>query len=250
MRLVAWNCAMALHRKLDALLELKPDVAVICEAAEPDRLIEKQPAFANASLVWIGDKPNKGLLIAGFGGVTVEMSRHRYDSRLHWIAPCMVDGLPGMSEPLRLLGVWAQNANEGNRQKANPGYLQDALKRYRRFLKDGPAVVAGDFNNHVFWDKPGWRMNHANEITALSRLGLISAYHAARGVEAGDEPEPTIFWRDRTADGPTYHIDYVFMRRDWTDLPYRLDIGGFERWVGSGLSDHVPLTLEVDPAGP
>ncbi|MDA1311104.1 MAG: hypothetical protein O2985_16060, partial [Proteobacteria bacterium] len=90
MRLVAWNCAMALHRKLDALLELRPDVAVLSEVAEPERLIAKTPALAEASLVWIGGKPNKGLLIAGFGGVTVEMSRQRYDSRLHWVAPVTV----------------------------------------------------------------------------------------------------------------------------------------------------------------
>lgn len=31
MRLVAWNCAMALHRKLPALLALAPDLAVISE---------------------------------------------------------------------------------------------------------------------------------------------------------------------------------------------------------------------------
>jgi exodeoxyribonuclease-3 len=249
MRLVAWNCAMALHRKLDALTRLRPDVAVISEAAEPARLIAREPAFADASMIWIGSKPNKGLLIAGFGGVRVEMSRHRYDPRLHWMAPVSVHGLPGMTEPLRLLGVWAQNANEGNRQKANPGYLQDALRRYRRFLSGGPAVVAGDFNNHVLWDKPGWRMNHANEIAALSRLGLTSAYHAARGIAAGDETDPTLYWRDRTRDGPAYHIDYIFMRRDWAAMPFRLDVGGFDDWVGPGLSDHVPLTLDIDPRG-
>jgi endonuclease/exonuclease/phosphatase family metal-dependent hydrolase len=106
-------------------------------------------------------------------------------------------------------------------------------------------VVAGDFNNHVYWDKPGWRMNHANEIAALSRLGLISAYHEARDIGAGEETDPTIYWRDRTWDGPSYHIDYIFMRREWTCGPFRLDVGGFDDWVASGLSDHVPLTLEV-----
>ena len=36
MRLVAWNCAMALHRKLPALPALVPDLAVISECAHPD----------------------------------------------------------------------------------------------------------------------------------------------------------------------------------------------------------------------
>ena len=68
--------------------------------------------------------------------------------------PLTVHGLPGLAEPLRLLEVWEQ--------KANPGYLQDALLGYCGFLKDGPSLVADDFNTHVFWGKPGWRMNHAN----------------------------------------------------------------------------------------
>ncbi len=44
MRLVAWNCAMALHRKFEALLRLRPDVAVIAECAEPGRLAERLAA--------------------------------------------------------------------------------------------------------------------------------------------------------------------------------------------------------------
>ena len=31
MRLVAWNCNMALHRKVDALLALRLDIAVISD---------------------------------------------------------------------------------------------------------------------------------------------------------------------------------------------------------------------------
>lgn len=34
MRLVTWNCGMALHRKFEALLGLEPDIAVVCECAE------------------------------------------------------------------------------------------------------------------------------------------------------------------------------------------------------------------------
>ena len=41
MRLVAWNCNMALHRKVDALRALRPDVAVISECATPAILAER-----------------------------------------------------------------------------------------------------------------------------------------------------------------------------------------------------------------
>ena len=241
---------MALHRKFEALLALQPDIAVISEAARPERLQVRAPEFIASSLVWVGNNPDKGLLIAGFGGARITMSRRRYDPRLHWIAPVSIAGLPDLDGPLHLLGVWAQNANEGNRQKDNPGYLQRALQRYRRFLRAAPSIVAGDFNNHVTWDRPGWRMNHANEISVLSGLGLVSAYHATRGVVAGHEPEPTLYWRDRREDGPTYHIDYVFMPRSWTGPSASLSLGSFADWVGSGLSDHVPLILDALPPTP
>ena len=245
MRIVAWNCAMALHRKIDALMALRPDLAVISEAAEPERLLDRAPVLADASLVWVGGNPHKGLLLAGFGATRLEFSRRRHDGRLHWMAPVAVSGLPGVDAPVHLLGVWAQNASEGNLRKDNPGFLQRALRRYRRFLRSAPCVVAGDFNNHVQWDRPGWRMNHANEVRALSRLGLVSAYHVSRGVEAGSEPEPTFYWRRRAADG--YHIDYVFMPEEWSTGAFDLTVGPYEEWVGSGLSDHVPLVLETAP---
>lgn len=236
---------MALHRKVDALMGLRPDLAVISEAAEPQRLVARAPSLAEASLVWVGKNPNKGLLVAGFGATRLAFSRHRHDRRLHWMVPVTVSGLPGLGRPVHLLGVWAQNASEGNLRKDNPGFLQRALRRYRTFLRSAPAIVAGDFNNNVMWDRPGWQMNHANEVRALARLGLVSAYHVSRGVAAGEEPEPTLYWRDRTIDGPTYHIDYVFMPEEWSQRSFELSVGRYQDWVHSRLSDHVPLVLEI-----
>ena len=161
------------------------------------------------------------------------------------MAPVAVSGLPGVGRPVHLLGVWAQNASEGSLRKDNPGFLQRALRRYRNFLRSAPAIVAGDFNNNVVWDRPGWQMNHANEIRALARLGLVSAYHVSRGVEAGEEPEPTLYWRDRTIDGPTYHIDYVFMPEEWSQRSFELSVGRYRDWVHPRLSDHVPLVLDI-----
>jgi hypothetical protein len=79
----------------------------------------------------------------------------------------------------------------------------------------------------------------------LRRLGLTSACHAARGVAQGQEPEPTLYWRDRRRDGPIYHIDYCFIPKDWTARLAGVSVGGFDDWVGAGLSDHVPLTVEM-----
>src|SRR5262249_41938061 len=73
MRLVAWNCNMAMHRKVDALLSLRADVAVSSECAAPERLREKSKND------WIEDEPvrmgrsrDKGLGVFAFNGYRLE----------------------------------------------------------------------------------------------------------------------------------------------------------------------------------
>jgi endonuclease/exonuclease/phosphatase family metal-dependent hydrolase len=105
--------------------------------------------------------------------------------------------------------------------------------------------VAGDFNNNIFWDKPGYLINHTHTVTLLESYGLVSAYHHARGEAQGAEKEPTLYWRDRLKDGPTYHIDYIFLPRAWSADIREMHVGGFEEWCGAGLSDHVPVVVEI-----
>ena len=75
MRLATWNCGMALHRKFDAMLLLQPDIAVICECADPERLqaLAGSPEFG-AGAVWIGDNRNKGLAVFAFNGYAVRLA--------------------------------------------------------------------------------------------------------------------------------------------------------------------------------
>ncbi len=241
MRLVAWNCNMALHRKFDALASLRPDVAVISECAEPARLGRKMdPRRLGADPVWIGRNPDQGLGVFAFRDYRVSLRRD-YDAALEFVAPVKVEGPAGFD----LLAVWAQNASGGNTRKDQPGPLSLALERYRDSLANGPAVVAGDLNNNVFWDKPGWAMNHAATVAVLEHHGLVSAYHAARGEAQGAERTPTHYWRDRKKDGPTYHIDYIFIPRGWAGRMREMRVGRFAKWCGSGLSDHVPLVVDV-----
>jgi exodeoxyribonuclease-3 len=242
MRLVAWNCAMAFDRKLPALLALEPDLAVISECAEPERLRARLARGAlSGEPVWIGDNPHKGLAVFAFNGYRVELAES-YRPSLRFVAPVRVGG------PLAfgLLAVWAQNLSGGISRKRQPGPLRLALSHYRAFLGAGPAMVAGDFNNNVTWDRPGWRINHAEALARLTAAGLVSAYHAHRGEPPGAETLPTLYWRDRRKDGPTYHIDYVFLPRLWLPRLRAVSLGDFENWCGTGLSDHVPVTVDVE----
>ena len=144
-----------------------------------------------------------------------------------------------------LLAVWAQNASAGVTRKHQAGPLRRALTTYQDFLSAKQAVVAGDLNNNAIWDKPGWRINHMPMVAALEKIGLRSAYHEISGEPHGQETIPTHYWRDRRKDGPTYYLDYIFLPEPWFAAVRHFSVGSFEDWCGSGLSDHVPIVVEV-----
>lgn len=242
MRLVAWNCNMALHRKLHALRRLVPDIAVVSECASPERL-RGLAALDDISgdPIWIGDNPNKGLAVLAFNGYRLSLAREFHPTLRH-LAPVHITGPASCN----LLAVWAQNVSGGNVRKRQAGPLRRGLKKYKSFLSGGSAIVAGDFNNNVIWHKPGYWINHGISVAILESYGLVSAYHARTGERQGEETMPTLYWRDRRKDGPTYHIDYVFLPRAWLDRIRGFDVGSFEEWCGSGLSDHVPVVVDVD----
>jgi exodeoxyribonuclease-3 len=66
-----------------------------------------------------------------------------------------------------------------------------------------------------------------------------------RNEEHGRETVPTHYWHDRREDGPTYHIDF-FLPREWLAYVTHFEVGRFVDWCGNGLSDHVPIVVEVN----
>jgi hypothetical protein len=130
---------------------------------------------------------------------------------------------------------------------AAPGPTLLALRAYANFLTVRPAILAGDLNNHVRWDKPGKASKHANTVAACAALGLTSAYHAFNGLAQGAERHPTLYWRDRTRTGPTYHIDYAFVSQAGVGFLRREVVGSYAKWIATGLSDHAPLIVDFFP---
>ncbi len=242
MRLVTWNCNMALHRKFAALRRLEPDIAVICECAAPARLRARGGLDGlPGDPVWIGRNPNKGLAVFAFNGFSARLA-DPFHPTLRYVAPVLISG----PSEFNLLAVWAQNASAGLTRKHQAGPFRRALTKYKRFLSDQTAFVAGDLNNNAIWDRPGWRSNHLTVVSLLERSGLVSAYHALRDEAQGRESVPTIYWRDRTKDGPTYHLDYIFVPRTKLARIKAFEVGSYEAWCGAGLSDHVPVVVDIE----
>jgi exodeoxyribonuclease III len=238
MRLVIWNCNMAFHRKYPFLLALKPDLAIIPESASPEFLKSKAPEFKPATQIWIGDNPNKGLSIFSFGEYHAELASI-YDPMFPYIAPIKVAG----DFAFNLIGVWACHAKPTSYvDKLGP--LRRSLRAYHNFILSAACIVAGDFNDNVQWDKPRRANKHSLNVELLEELGLSSAYHSYHSESQGSETRPTIFWRNRSEAGPQYHIDYCFIPEGWTGQ-VSVQLGKFSDWVAAGLSDHVPLIVDI-----
>lgn len=241
MRLVVWNCNMALHKKLDALAGLRPDVAIISECANPEIVRLKSKGRLPESFVWVGANKDKGIAVIGMGPWRVRLDE-AYDPSIRHVVPVHVEG----PRPFRLLAVWAFNRGD-NYDETGRGPLARGLKRYEGFCKQSPLVVAGDFNNNAIWSKPNNPTHgHMIDVANLAGRGLFSAYHHQRDVAQGREPEPTLYWRDRKVDGFRFHIDYIFAPEGWKQNLRSVEVGPFDSWVGRGLSDHVPLIADFE----
>ncbi len=242
MRVVAWNCAMALHRKWPVLTALKPDIAIIGECDNYQRLKAHGIGVTPSRYVWTGGRHFKGLAVIAFPPFRLRLNP-LHDAALPHILPVEVRGA---GVRFNVIGVWAQNISGGFRTRAEPGPFNRAMDRYGHFVTRHPTLIAGDFNNHHFWDRPGHAINFEQNLQRTRRLGLKSAYHAARGEPVGQETLPTHYWRDRKIDGPTYHIDYMFYPRVWHRHFRRFGVGDFETFCSRGLSDHAPLVADFD----
>ena len=96
-----WNCNMALDKKPERLRDLRPDVAVVPEAANPERLAQR--GVDGLAYQWIGGNPNKGLGVLGFNGSRL---RPRKTRDIPFMLPLT---LRAPERDFVLLAVWARH---------------------------------------------------------------------------------------------------------------------------------------------
>lgn len=227
MRIVTWNCSMAMHRKLDRLVSLRPDIAVLPECASPATTSAK-PVYSRAtSHAWMGDRPTKGLAVLSFGDW--RLTPLPIPGGARFILPLQVDG----PLPFRLLAVWTQA----------PDYVEHthaALTALGPGFFSVPTVIAGDLNSNSIWDANRVD-NHSRLVERLRALGIVSAYHEHRGEAHGAETQPTFFLYKQRAR--PFHLDYVFVPQAWLRRVRAVDVGSLDAWRDA--SDHVPVSVTV-----
>ena len=230
MRIVTWNCQMGFDKKADALLSQNPDVAVVPECSDKSTVSLQQRGYET---LWFGSNPLKGVGVFCRKGWSI---RALPQPQQKWIVPVEVDA----PTPFMLLAVWA--CRTGIKKADNYiGQVYQALMSHPEWFDRTPVVLAGDLNSNKIWDPERPVGNHSDVVKILAERGLVSGYHEFFGEAQGAESRPTIYFY-RRADRP-FHIDYIFIPREWAPRLKTVDVGEYERW--SKLSDHCPVTVDI-----
>jgi exodeoxyribonuclease III len=230
MRIVTWNCQQAFAKKADALLALKPDIATVQECSEADALRLNVRGF---SCLWFGPNLHKGLAVFCQNDWEIR-ALPQIDQR--WILPLRVDA----PEPFTFIAVWAYRIKDSH-TASYIGQVYRALVAHPEWFDGNPVVIAGDFNSNQIWDSSRRVGNHSDVVQMLESHGLVSTYHAFHGKEHGSETCWTLHM-NRDLNRP-YHVDYIFIPREWAPRLRTVEVGAYEKW--SKLSDHCPIIVEV-----
>jgi hypothetical protein len=198
MKLVTWNCAMALRKKHLNLLPLDAEIMVIQECSKPD--IERLDRVEGWSSIWFGNNLNKGL------GVLVKapwIIREVQNFRIKWAGKLVIDG----PTSIELFPVWAcKSKNPAAEYIEQIHLLLDIIEQ----IPLSPfAIVIGDFNSNSQWDGDYGLNSHTAAVDRFRKLGLESAYHVFSGDSQGAERHST-HWNMKKKDA-AYHIDYPFL---------------------------------------
>ena len=226
MRLITWNCNLSLARKLDLLLQLEPDIAVIQECEE-SLIVPDGYLFS-----WRGNNPKKGLGVLSKKQKVI-VSPLMQDQWIYFLP------LTFPETGLRLLALWAYNHRASRFGLDKIGYPLEILSSLSEWLSEGKAIVVGDFNNSIIWDKPKAALNFSAIDNKLRSLGFRSAYHAYTGEKLGTETRSSYFHTKSLEK--TFHIDYCYVHNSLKIKSVILP--DYAHWRAA--SDHIPVIVEV-----
>ena len=225
---------MAFRKKAEKILDKNPDILIVPECENLDKLIFPKGVPLPQDSYWYGLNPHKGIGVFSYSDYTITLCKE-FKPDFKFIIPLIIQN---EQESFILMAFWCQKPEKTD----NYGIQTwEALKYYSKLLKSEKIILAGDFNSNTIWDKPNREANHSNIVKKLRRNNIESLYHLWKKEEQGKESSPTLFLH-RKPDRP-YHLDYCFASEYFVKRLKKVEIGGFDKWIE--FSDHMPIILEI-----
>ena len=227
---------MVFRQKAEFILEHKPDILIIPECENPDKLKFASQIQLPNDVLWHGDNPHKGLGVFSYSNYRFELL-NCHNPAFKNILPIAVTG--GEID-FTLLAIWANNTSD--KDGAYITQVWKAIHFYENLLAEKKIILIGDFNSNTIWDKPRREGNHSTVVERLEAKNIFSTYHKFHNQVQGKEEHPTLFMY-RHEDKP-YHVDYCFASLDFIEKLKSVEIGTYGLWTK--YSDHKPLIVEFE----
>ena len=236
MKLVTWNCQGAFRKKIDKVLELKPDILVVQECEHPDKFESALKLLESSEIIWHGDSSRKGICAFSFGHFKLKQLSE-FNPKFRHVLPIQV---VGVKNSFTLFAIWAMS-NKENYPARYIGQVWLAINHYEHLLKEA-SVLIGDFNSNRIWDTKKRVGNHSDVVKILQNHKIHSTYHEHFNQEQGKEEHPTFYLQRNKKKA--YHIDYCFASSNLLNTLTKVEIGSYENWITH--SDHAPLSITFD----
>ncbi len=224
---------MAFRNKCESIMRFDPDLLIIQECENPEKVIFKDLKKPLIDAIWVGDNKHKGLAVFSFS-YKIKIPKF-YNPEHKYILPIKFNNS-------YILAVWAMN-DKINPERRYIAQIWSALNEYKKYLKDD-IIIIGDFNSNKIWDndKPYRIANHSQVVEYLNNYNIISLYHELNREDQGNESVNTFYLYRKKNKG--YHIDYCFISNNLINNISNFRIGKFNEWIN--LSDHCPLILDIN----
>ncbi len=234
MKIISWNCNMAFRKKYVPILKLKPDLLILQECENGDKLRESIKDIPFNQLIWHGNNQHKGVAAISFNETTItKTDNHHLD--FEYVIPLKIKT---HNAEINLFSVWAM-PHKSDRQKNYVGQVWGAINHYSNELNK-KTIIIGDLNSNAIWDKKYRVGNHSDVVAFLSKRNIHSIYHRQEKEKHGKEKQPT-FYLTKKLEKP-YHLDYCFATEELINNNTSIRVGKYKQWIE--LSDHMPIIIE------
>ena len=233
MKIVAWNCNMSFRTKAEFILAENPDLIIVSECENPEKLIFKPHIKQPDNMVWYGDNPHKGVGVFSYGNYKLELL-DIHNPQFRYILPIAVSN---HEIKFILFAVWTQKPLKTDHYI---NQIWNAVNYYSDLLDNENVIIAGDFNSSFFFDKNKKPVSHTDLVNFLNEKNIISTYHYFHNQPHGNEKHMTHFWQKKIHQ--PFHLDYCFASKSFFLALKNVEVGTYEKWIK--LSDHKPLIVE------